>query len=367
MKSLLSVNDNFVDPAQTMQLHAHHRAFMMSVRIDERSLFPERAASLRVLFFGTPDFAVPTLLKLLESGHEVVGVVTRADKPTGRGRKITAPPVKEVAVKNNLTVFQPENIKTNEFADELVALKPDVAVVVAYGKILPKRILGIPRFGCLNIHASLLPAYRGAAPIQWAIVRGERKTGVTIMQMNEGLDTGPIIATEEVDILDDDDAISLANMLSYAGAGLLVETLTRIERDQKVESTPQDDAGASLAPLIRREMARIDWAMKNDDVICAIRGFVAWPKAFTTLGTAELKITGAEGWNPNWVPSTAFDKRIAPGTVIELVAGRGIVVRTGGDHGLVLLTRVQMPGGPEMSAQDFVNGGGIDVGTILGK
>ena len=322
---------------------------------------------MRVLFFGTPEFAVPTLQRLIESDHEIVAVVTRADKPTGRGRKMTAPPVKQLAAEHGLPVLQPENIKTAEFAEALRALKPDVAVVVAYGKILPTGILEIPRFGCLNIHASLLPAYRGAAPIQWAIVRGERKTGVTIMQMNEGLDTGPIIATEEVDILDDDDAISLANMLSYAGAGLLLEVLARIESDQRVESTPQDDSGASLAPLIKREMARIDWTKKADEIICTVRGFVAWPKAFTTIDGSELKVTGIEGWDPNWVPATAFDKRVQPGTVIELATGRGIVVRAGGDHTLVLLTRVQAPGGPEMSAQDYVNGGSVQVGTILGK
>ncbi|MEO8376780.1 MAG: methionyl-tRNA formyltransferase [Candidatus Sumerlaeota bacterium] len=327
----------------------------------------ERAVSLRILFFGTPEFAVPTLQKLIDSDHEIVGVVTRADKPTGRGRKIAAPPIKELAVENGLSVLQPENIKTEEFAQAVAALQPDIAVVVAYGKILPKRLLETPRFGCLNIHASLLPAYRGAAPIQWSIVRGERKTGVTIMQMNEGLDTGPIIATEQIDILDDDDAISLANLLSYAGAGLLMDVLAKIEADQRVDSTPQVEEGASLAPLIKREMARIDWSKKADEVICSVRGFVAWPKAFTTIDGTELKVTGADGWDPSWVPATAFDKRVLPGTVIELATGRGIVVRSGGGRGLVLLTRVQPPGSAEMDAQDYVNGGSVQVGTVLGK
>jgi methionyl-tRNA formyltransferase len=320
---------------------------------------------VKVLFYGTPEFAVATLRRLLESSHQVVGVVTQPDKPTGRGRKLTAPPVKVVAEQAGIPVFQPTTLRKGPIAEQLAALAPDVAVVVAYGKILPANLLTLPRHGCLNIHASLLPAYRGAAPIQWAIIRGERKTGVSIMQMDEGMDTGPVIATREVPILDDDDAVSLAGMLAFDGADLMIEVLDQLERDGRLESTPQDESKATYAPPIERAMARIDWEKDPDTIICAVRGFMPWPKAFTYLGDMELKITGIEGCDSKWVPESTFTELVRPGMVVAVLKGRGFVVRTGGNRGVVLVTRVQPPGRPDMSAQDFVNGGGIDVGAVL--
>lgn len=309
---------------------------------------------------------MPTLQRLLQSSHRVVGVITQPDRPAGRGRKLTAPPVKDLALEHGLPVLQPEKVKTDEFAAQVKELGADVAVVIAYGRILPRRILDTPRHGCLNVHASLLPAYRGAAPIQWALVNGELKTGVTIMQMDEGMDTGPMVAQEDLDILDDDDATSLGAALSLIGANLMIGVLDRLEQEGSLRSEPQNHADATAAPLIKREMARINWSQGHEKVICAVRGFVTWPKAYTTLEGMELKITGAEAWHRDWVPATAFDARVQPGTIVELVKGRGFVVRTGGEHGLVLVTRVQPPGRGEMSAQDLANGGTVDVGMVLG-
>lgn len=302
---------------------------------------------------------------LIASDHEIVGVVTQPDKPSGRGLKIGAAPVKELAMANGLNIMQPASVKTEEFVERLKALKPDVAVVVAYGKILPAAVLSAPVHGSLNIHGSLLPAYRGAAPIQWAIINGEQKTGVTIMQMDEGMDTGPVIAMKELPILEDDDTVSLGNMLSYVGAELMGEVLTKLQQDGKLEATAQDDSKASKAPLIRREMARIDWSQPFERVIGAVHGFQPWPKAYTTIEGKELKILGAEGCAADWVPGAALDENVPVGTVVEIFKTRGFVVKTGGEKGLVLITRVQPPGKPEMGAHDYVNGGALDVGTKL--
>jgi methionyl-tRNA formyltransferase len=322
---------------------------------------------LKVVFFGTPQFAVPTLERILEARHQVVAVVTQPDKPAGRGRKLTAPPVKDLAVARGIAVLQPQSVRTDEFAAELAALEADVAVVVAYGKILPLRILQTPRHGCLNVHASLLPAYRGAAPIQWAIVNGEEKTGVAIMQMDEGMDTGPVIAVREVPILEDDDTVSLGSMLSYVGAEAMVEVLARLAEHGVLESTAQDHAAATKAPLIKREMAAIDWSRSAESLHCHVRGFQPWPKAFTTNKGEELKIVGIEAVDADWLPASAFDVRVEPGMVVDFFKTRGFVVRTGGERGALLVTRVQPPGKPEMGAWDYVNGGALEIGTVLGQ
>jgi methionyl-tRNA formyltransferase len=321
---------------------------------------------LKVIYFGTPQFAVPTLQRLIESSHHVVGVVSQPDKPSGRGMKLTAPPVKQLAAEHGLPILQPTSVRTPEFLDSIQKLQPDVAVVVAYGKILPKAVLQAPRHGCLNVHASLLPAYRGAAPIQWAIIRGETTTGVSIMQMDEGMDTGPVITTREVPILEDDDTVSLSDMLSLVGAEAMIEVLDQLERDGTLPSTPQDHASATLAPLIKREMGRIDWSAERDTILRHVRGFQPWPKAYTTINGDEIKILGIEPCAADWVPATAFDDRVAPGTIVEIFKGRGFVVRTGGEKGVALVTRVQPPGKQAMGAFDYVNGGGASVGTRLG-
>lgn len=321
---------------------------------------------MRVVFFGTPQFAVPTLERLLDSSHTVVAVVAQPDKPSGRGLKLAAPPVKLLAQSRGIPVLQPKSVKTAEFAEALRSLAADVAVVVAYGKILPKAVLEIPRHGCLNVHASLLPSYRGAAPIQWAVANGERRTGISIMKLDEGMDTGPVALMEEVDILEDDDARSLADMLSMVGADAMLRTLDRLERDGELHFDPQDHARASHAPLIERENARIDWKQSAERIICLVRGFVVWPKAFTTLDGAELKITAVEMGDRGWLSDEELaGDRVAPGTVIDVLKGRGFLVKAG-DGNPVLVRRVQFPGKAEIGADDAVNGGLVKIGMRLG-
>ncbi len=327
----------------------------------------EKSPFVRTVFFGTPDFAVPTLRALLESRHTVAAVVTQPDKPVGRGRKLASPPVKLLALEHGLPVLQPESVRTEEFFSEFAALEPDVAVVTAYGKILPVPVLETPKHGCLNVHASLLPAYRGAAPVQWAIINGETRTGVTIMKMDQGMDSGPIIATSGVDILEDDDARSLADLLALEGARLMVRVLDELEETGTLPLTEQDHGAATRAPLIKREMARIDWSWPAETIHCAVRGFLPWPKAYTTAGGKELKITGVEAVDPAWLSATAFHERVPPGMVVDIFKGRGFVVRTGGEKEALLVTKVQPPGRAEMGAIDFVNGGGISVGDVLGR
>lgn len=309
---------------------------------------------------------MPALRALIESSHSVVASVSQPDKPAGRGRHLASPPVKRFALEHGIPVLQPASVRTEEFIAEVERLQPDVGVVVAYGKILPVPVLEAPRHGCLNIHASLLPAYRGAAPIQWAIINGEDKTGVTIMKMDEGMDTGPMVASRESPILEDDDAASLGALLSLEGARLMIEVLDTLEKEGELPLTGQDDEAASKAPLIRREMARIDWSQPAERIHCMVRGFLPWPKAFTTLNGRELKITGVEAVDPAWLPSTAFHERVPPGMVVDLFKGRGFAVRTGGEKEAVLVTKVQPPGKQEMGGSDFVNGGGVNVGDMLG-
>jgi len=319
---------------------------------------------MRILFFGTPEFANRTLERLIDSEHEIVGVIAQPDRPAGRGRKLTPPPTKVTAEKAGIPVFQPEKIKTDDIWDMMQKdLVCDVAVVVAYGQILPKRILGFPKFGCLNIHASILPKYRGAAPIQWAIVNGEKKTGVTIMQLDEGMDTGPIVSVREADILEDDDANSLFDLLSLAGAELLVETLEKIEAEQKVESTPQNNEAATHAPLIKKEDALIDWKEDVVPILCKIRGFIAWPIAQTKHGKEMIKITGAEPVDPDWFPETWKNDKVPVGMVVDQMDGRGFVVKAG--NGLVMITKLRIPGKKEMDGWSAINGGLIEIGDQL--
>jgi len=315
---------------------------------------------MKLAFFGTPGFAEVALRRLLDTDHEVALVVTQPDKPAGRGRKVTPPPVKSLALSAELDVVQPSSIRSPEFAGRLRALDPDVAIVVAYGKIVPAGLLDIPRFGFLNIHGSLLPKYRGAAPIQWALARGETTTGVTIMQLDEGMDTGPMIAKREIEILEDDDARSLHDILSHTGAELLEETLEEIESHGHVHATPQEESEATYAPLIKREDARIDWSRRPEQIICAVRAFVMWPGAHGRIGDKTLKILGADAVDPAWVEVAWQDKRIPPGTVVDALKNRGFVVKAG--EGLVLVTRVQPEGKKEMDATAALNGGAVHIG-----
>jgi len=319
---------------------------------------------MRVVFMGTPDFALPALERLMESSHEVVGVVTQPDRPKGRGREITPPPVKVRAEAAGIPVFQPEKLKREQFHQTLSDLKPDAAVVVAYGKILPKEVLDIPRHGCFNIHASLLPKYRGAAPIQRAIADGIEETGVTIMKLDEGMDTGPIIQAEEVPILDDDDQVSLGNMLSVLGAALMLDTLDHLETNGSVPLTPQDDSQATYAPPIQKEDARIHWPQTNEKILCLIRALIAWPVAFTTFKGKEWKILKAEPFTTPEGDAIIPGKEIEYGEVFALVKNRGFAVRTG--DASVLVRKVQLPGKKPMDAGALLNGRLLKEGDVLG-
>lgn len=319
---------------------------------------------MKVAFFGTPDFATQTLRRLIDSPHEVVLVVSQPDKPAGRGRKLTPPPVKVLAEESGLPVVQPKSARTAELRDAVRQSGADVGVVVAYGKILPRELLDVPRFGFLNVHASLLPKYRGAAPIQWAVVHGEKKTGVSIMQIEEELDAGPVLLQRELDIFEDDDARSVHDALSVIGAEAMIEALDAIEASGRVEATPQDHGAATHAPLIERAHARIDWSKPAEEIIWLVRGFAAWPGAHTRLHDRELKIMAAEAADPKWFDVDHTDAAIEPGTVFDVLKGRGFAVKTGGD-GVVLVTRVKPEGKKEMDADAAVNGGLVKVGARL--
>jgi len=308
---------------------------------------------VRVVFLGSGSFAIPSLTALLEAGHEVAAVVTQPDKEKGRGRTVTAPPVKPVALARGLPVLQPRRVKEPEAQDALRALAPDVQVVVAYGQILPTSVIEIPRLRTVNVHGSLLPRYRGAAPVQWAIVRGERETGVTTMLIDAGLDTGPTLLARAEPIRDDDTADGLEARLSTLGAAVLLETLAGLEAGT-LAAVPQDHDRATLAPIIRKEDGVIDWTMPADGIERRVRGFHPWPGASTTLagrGLRVLRARVAEGGGH-------------PGTVLA-VERDGIHVACGGGTQLVLVD-VQPESKRAMPASAFAQGARLAPGARLG-
>lgn len=306
---------------------------------------------------GTPEFAVPPLKALIAS-HEVVLVITRPDEPSGRGMKLSSPPVAEVARAANLPVLQPQKIRTPEFYETLRQAKPDVAVVVAYGKILPREILEIPPLGCVNVHASLLPKYRGAAPIQWAIARGETETGVTIMKMDEGMDTGPILRLAPLPIAPEDTAESLAPKLSTLGAEVLLTTLSDYA-EGKISPQPQPEEGASLAPILKKEDGRIDWSRPAKEIVHLVRGMRPWPVAHTTLPWGDhLRVLLAK----------ETEGKGAPGEVLVLrpkAKDLAFVVAAG--EGAVALLEVQQQGRKVQPGHTFAMGGRLSVGDRLGE
>ena len=307
---------------------------------------------LRLVFMGSPEFAVPSLRATI-ARHRVVLVMTQPDKPAGRGHRLTAPPVKRVAEEAGIQVLQPRSARSAEVAETLRATEADLAVVVAYGKILPRAVLDAFPKGCVNVHASLLPAYRGAAPIQWSIIRGERETGVTIMKLDEGMDTGPMLLTRREPIRDDDTAGSLARRLSEIGAEALIEALAAIEQGTAIE-VPQDHALASYAPLLSKAHGRVDWTLSAREVSDLVRGADPWPGAATTLRGEPLKLYGA----------TAVDAEgQGPGVVLAVDDG-GAVIACGA--GAVRIAQLQLPGGRRMSAVELARGRGLPVGTVLG-
>ncbi|HYW06199.1 MAG TPA: methionyl-tRNA formyltransferase [Longimicrobium sp.] len=308
---------------------------------------------MRILFWGTPEFAVPALRSLAEEGHDLVGVVTQPDRPAGRGRGVTASPVKQAAVDMGVPILQPERARGDEFLARIAELRPDLSVVVAYGQILKPEVLAAPRLGSINIHASLLPELRGAAPIQWAVARGLRETGVTIMRMEAGLDSGPMILRVEEPILPDDSAAELAERLSGLGAEALVEALAMIENDAAPEEV-QDHSRATYAPKIERETARIDWSLPAARVALWMRGMDDVPGAWSPLG--------ARGTVKLFRPRV-IDTLGAPGEVLAVDA-EGVLVACG--IGAVLVREVQPPGKRRMAAGEWVRGRGVAVGDRFG-
>lgn len=306
---------------------------------------------MRIVFMGTPDFAVPSLQALIDAGHDVCAVYTQPDKPQGRKQILTAPPVKTLALEHDIPVFQPNTLKNEDEQARLRELAPEVIIVVAYGKLLPKAVLDIPPHGCINVHGSLLPRWRGAAPIQWAVIAGDEMAGVTTMQIAEGLDTGDMLLTYETKVGEKETAGELFDRLAQSGAELLTQTLVKLD---EITPRPQDDAQSCYAHMLDKQMAVIDWSRSAHEIDCLIRGLNPWPIALTTLSGERLKVFAAE--------KTAGNGE--PGTVLEADPKKGLTVACG--EGALRLTEIQLVGGKRMKATDFLRGHAIEVGTKLG-
>ena len=307
---------------------------------------------MRILFMGTPDFAVPCLEKLIKDGHNIVGVLTQPDKPQGRKMKLTPPPVKELALQNNLEVYQPESLKNDAIKQLLEDKQPELIVVVAYGKILPKYVLDFPKYGCINVHGSLLPRWRGAAPIQWSIIAGDKTAGVTTMKMAEGLDTGDMLLKYETEIAQTETAGELFDRLALNGAELLHDTIEQID---SIVPEVQDESKANYAHMLDKQMAQIDWSKSNKEIDCLIRGLNPWPVALTTLNGERLKVYSASLQNASG----------KAGEVLKADSKNGLLVACG--EGAMLLNEIQAVGGKRMNAKDYLRGHKIEVGSILGE
>jgi methionyl-tRNA formyltransferase len=310
---------------------------------------------VRLVFLGTPAPAVPSLHALIESGHEIGLVVTQPDRPVGRSRLPQPPPVKRAAVDRGLQVFQPSKVRNRHFRERLAAGEPELLVVVAYGRILSRAVLQLAPRGAINVHFSLLPAYRGAAPVQWALARGEEVTGVTTMQLNERMDEGEILLQQELAIKEGEHAPALQERLAGVGAGLLVRTLAQLESGA-LAPRPQDHAAATLAPLLTRADGMLEPGLSAEEIAGRVRGFDPWPGAWFVRGGKRLRILAA-------TPLTDGGSADPPGTLVELT-GDGLVLACGGGTRL-LLTRVQPEGGRPLTARDAVNGRHLRVGDRL--
>ncbi|NMA13833.1 MAG: methionyl-tRNA formyltransferase [Clostridia bacterium] len=311
---------------------------------------------MRIIFMGSPDFAVPCLEEMLKSPHEVIAVVTQPDRPKGRGGKLQPTPIKIRAVAEGIPIYQPSKVNTPEFIQQMRELKPDLAVVVAFGQILKPDLLNIPSLGCINVHASLLPKYRGSAPIHWAIINGEKVTGVTTMYLDPGMDTGDMILAEKVLIADDDTVGTLHDKLALAGAGILYETVKLIDQG-KAPRTAQNHEEATYAPLLKREHELIDWKKPVREVYDMVRGMNPWPGAYTTFNGKVLKI-----WE-----SMIDNEGVTgvPGSVVQVVNGQGIKVQCG--DGCLWLCKVQPEGRRPMSADAFARGHRVEPDMFLGS
>jgi len=304
---------------------------------------------MKLIFMGTPAFAVPTLERIAAAGHQVIAVFTQPDRPKGRGHKESMPPVKEAALRLGLPVYQPERVRRPEVVEQLRQMAPDAIVVVGYGQIIPKAILEIPPHGIINVHASLLPKYRGAAPIQWAIARGETRTGVTTMRINEGLDTGDMLLKWETEIGPEENAVELGARLSEAGADLLVRTLDGLA---SIRPEPQDDAQATLAPILKKEDGKIDWRLSAREILNRIRGFEPWPGGYGFLRGQRLQIAKAALGEPKLPPGAL---RVVHN---KLYAGCGA-----GES--IELREVQLEGKKRMPAAAFLNGFALSADEVL--
>ena len=308
---------------------------------------------MKIVFMGTPDFAVPTLEALIRGGHQVAAVVTQPDKPKGRGKNLQPTPVKEAAMELGLPVYQPQKVRDPEFIQVMKELNPDVIVVVAFGQIIPKEILHMPKYGCINVHASLLPAYRGAAPIQWAVINGDKVSGVTTMQMNEGLDTGDMIMKTEVPLAEDETGGSLHDKLAKAGAKLCVETLKALE-DKTATWETQGESPTAYAKMLDKKLGDIDWSKSAKAIECLIRGLNPWPSAYTDWNGKVMKIWEAKVLDEN--------TDATPGTIVK-VEKDGFSVQTG--DGLLKVLVLQIPGKKRMEADAFLRGYQIETGCEL--
>ena len=323
---------------------------------------------MNIIFMGTPDFAVNTLNALVNAGHNVVLAVTQPDRPKGRGGELTPPAVKVVAETLGIMVYQPESVKDPQVISELREINADIFVVAAFGQILPKELLEVPKYGCINVHASLLPKYRGAAPIQWSILNGDPFTGVTIMQMGEGLDDGDIIMQEKVEIAPDETGGSLFDKLAVVGGNLCCMALSAIE-EGVAERIPQNPAKATKVGLIKKELGKVDFTRPADEICRYVRGLNPWPTTFTSFGGRTLKIWSAEeaplirGLIKNETIDGKPATEAAPGTVVY-VNDTQMVVMTG--DGYLSLKEVQLEGKRRMDISDFLHGNGIVPGEVLG-
>jgi methionyl-tRNA formyltransferase len=312
----------------------------------------------KIIFMGTPDFSVPVLRQIIQDGYDCIGVVTQPDRPVGRKKVLTPPPVKVEAEKLGIPVFQPERIKQSEELQTILQLKPDLIVTAAFGQILPLELLAAPKFGCINVHASLLPELRGGAPIHYAIIQGKEKTGVTIMYMAEKLDAGDILTSVEVPILEDDNVGTMHEKLSEAGAKLLSETIPKLLKN---ELTPivQDEEKVTFASNVQREQEKVDWTQSGEVIYNHIRGLNPWPVAYTLLKGTVLKI-----WQSKKILN---ENKAAPGTVVN-IEDDGIVIATGNETA-IKITELQPSGKKRMSAEQYLRGAASDLntGTILGE
>ncbi|MBR3274277.1 MAG: methionyl-tRNA formyltransferase [Clostridia bacterium] len=306
---------------------------------------------------GTPEFAAPSLKVIADDGrYDIVGVITQPDRPAGRGKKLTACPVKQLALERGLPVYQFERIRRPEGVAQLKALEPDVVITAAFGQILTQELLDIPRFGTLNVHASLLPKHRGSAPINWCIIQGEGQSGVTIMKTDAGMDTGDMLRCAATPIGVLETAGELIGRLSVLGAQLLAETLPDY-LEGKIEPVPQDPDQATYEPMLDKAMGEIDWNRPASEIACRVRGLNPWPCAYTDMKDGRLKLYLAR--------AVAWDTDAAPGTVIKSSPKEGLFVRCG--EGALEILELQAPGGKRMAAKAYLMGKGIEVGTILGR